>query len=164
MDFSNVFLFMTEPVFGVFDHVQEKPGCTTTQGVKSRPVSDSGGRRIVLNKTLTTHLFCHVLAHLSQRLIGNLLVWSGVRPSIRPSFTMLRHFLLRNSVANQSQILYGASLGRGKKVCSRQLGHMTKMALRPIYGNKSSKKHSSSKPVDRFPRNLVCSIGDSCAS
>ena len=104
-------------------------------------MSDSGGRRIALNKTLTTHLICHVLAHLSQRLIGKLLVypWSGVRPSIRPSFTMLRHFLLRNRVANQSQILYGATLGWGKKVCSRQLGHMTKMALRPIYGNTPSK-------------------------
>ena len=44
-----------------------------------------------------------LLAHLSQRLIGELIVypWSGVlrrRPSVvrRPSFTMLKHLLLRN--------------------------------------------------------------------
>ena len=58
------------------------------------------------------------LAHLSQRLIGELIgyLWSGVRPSasfvIRPSFTMLKD-LLRNRFANQSQISCGASLGRG---------------------------------------------------
>ena len=36
-------------------------------------------------------------------------------------------------------------------------GHMTKMAAMPIYG----KKKSSLEPMDRFQRNLVCSIGDS---
>ena len=54
------------------------------------------------------------LAHLSRRLIGELIVypWSGVR---RLS-TMLRHLLLRNRLADQSQILCGASLGRGNKI------------------------------------------------
>ena len=61
------------------------------------------------------------LAHLSQRLTGELIVypWSGVRrcPSVvRPSFTMLKHLLLRNRLANQSQILCGASLGRGNEI------------------------------------------------
>ena len=66
-----------------------------------------------------------LLAHLSQRLIGELIVypWSGVRrtsssvvrPSVRPS-TMLKHLLLRNRLANQSQILCGASLGRGNNI------------------------------------------------
>ena len=61
------------------------------------------------------------LAHLSRRLIGELIVypWSGVRPSYvvrRPSFTMLKHLLLRNHLADQSQILCGASLGRGNKI------------------------------------------------
>ena len=66
------------------------------------------------------------LAHLSRRLIGELIVypWSGVRrrpsvvrPSVvrRPSFTMLKHLLLRNRWANQSQILCGASLGWGNE-------------------------------------------------
>ena len=65
------------------------------------------------------------LAHLSRRLIGELIVypWSGVRrrPSSyvvrRPSSsTMLKHLLLRNRLANQSQILFGASLGRGNEI------------------------------------------------
>ena len=52
-----------------------------------------------------------LLAHLSQRLIGELIVyqWSVVRPSS----TMLKDLLLGNRWADQSQILCGASLGRG---------------------------------------------------
>ena len=65
------------------------------------------------------------LAHLSQRLIGELIgySWSGVRPSVgvrrRPSassFTMLKDLLLQNRWADQSQILCGASLGRGNDI------------------------------------------------
>ena len=54
------------------------------------------------------------LAHLSRRLIGELIVypWSVVRPS--PS-TMLKHRLLRNPLPDQSKILCGASLGRGNE-------------------------------------------------
>ena len=54
------------------------------------------------------------LAHLSRRLIGELIGYScsGIRPS---SFTMLKH-LLRHRFANQSQILCGASLGRGNDI------------------------------------------------
>ena len=55
------------------------------------------------------------LAHLSQRLIGELIgySWSGVRPS--SSFTMLKDLLLQNRLPDQSQILCGTSLGRGNK-------------------------------------------------
>ena len=55
------------------------------------------------------------LAHLSRRLIGELIVypWSGVRR--RRPFTMLKD-LLRNRWADQSQILCGASLGRGDDI------------------------------------------------
>ena len=51
------------------------------------------------------------------------------RPSIvvRPS-SIFKDLLLQNRLAYQSQISYGAS------VCSRGLGHMTKMAATPIYG------------------------------
>ena len=62
------------------------------------------------------------LAHLSRRLIGELIVyqWSGVcRPSVvRPSasFTMLKDLLLRNRWSDRSQILCGASLGRGNEI------------------------------------------------
>ena len=71
---------------------------------------------------------CVFLAHLSRRLTGELIVypWSGVRrrPSVvrpsyvvrRPSFTMLKHLLLRNRLADQSQILCGASLARGNEI------------------------------------------------
>ena len=63
--------------------------------------------------------FVEFLAHLSRRLIGELIVypWSGVcvRPSSASS-TMLKHLLLRNRLADQSQILCGASLGRGNDI------------------------------------------------
>ena len=75
------------------------------------------------------------LAHLSRRLIGELIVWS-VRPS---SSTMLKHLLLRNHLADQSQILYEPPWVEGTKVCSRHPGHMTKMAATLIYGKNLSK-------------------------
>ena len=68
-----------------------------------------------------------LLAHLSQRLIGRLIgyPWSGVRPASvrrlsvvvnRRPFTMLKDLLLQNRLANQIQILCGASLGRGNDI------------------------------------------------
>ena len=64
------------------------------------------------------------LAHLSRRLIGELIgyQWSGVRPSSvrRPSSSSVvnnfKQLLLRNRWADQSQILCGASLGRGNDI------------------------------------------------
>ena len=55
------------------------------------------------------------LAHLSRRLKGELIVypWSGVRPS--SVVHIFKHLLLWNRLANQSQILCGASLGRGNE-------------------------------------------------
>ena len=51
---------------------------------------------------------------------GELIVYpSSRRPSVRrrrPSFTMLKDLLFRNRWANQSQILCGASLGRGNNI------------------------------------------------
>ena len=80
-----------------------------------------------------------VLAHLSRRLIGELIgySWSVVRPSI----VVVHNFkhLLRNRLPDQSQILCGSSFGRGTKFCSRHLGHMTKMVATPIYGKTPSK-------------------------
>ena len=51
----------------------------------------------------------------------------------------------------------------GTKVCINGPGLMTKMAAMPIYG-KNLTNSSSSEPAGRFPRKLVCSIGDSCPS
>ena len=66
------------------------------------------------------------LAHLSQRLIGELIgySWSGVRPSasvgvVRCPSSVVNNFkrlLLQNRWADQSQILCGASLGRGNEI------------------------------------------------
>ena len=49
---------------------------------------------------------------------GELIVYQWIRrPSVvRPSSTMLKHLLLRNRLADQSQILCGASLGRGNDI------------------------------------------------
>ena len=60
------------------------------------------------------------LAHLSQRLIGELIgySWSGVRPSSVRRLSVVNNFkrlLLQNRLADQSQILCGASLGRGNE-------------------------------------------------
>ena len=93
----------------------------------------------ILNlNTFSKQLF---LAHLSRRLIGELKVypWSVVRPSVRRPLTMLKHLLLRNRLADQSQILCGASLGRGNDILFAASGHMTKMAATPIYGKNPSK-------------------------
>ena len=64
-------------------------------------------------------IYTAFLAHLSRRLIGELIVypWSGVCPHRphRPSSTMLKHLLLRNHLADQSQILCGDFLGRGNE-------------------------------------------------
>ena len=90
----------------------------------------------------TDKLYCLrcFLAHLSRRLIGELIVypWSGVRRTSSSS-TMLKHFLLRNRLADRSQILCGASLGRGNEIFSRHLDHMNKIAATPIYGKKPFK-------------------------
>ena len=51
----------------------------------------------------------------------------------------------------------------GTIFCSWHLGHMTKMAPLP-YMVKTIQKSSSPEPAGRFPRNLVCSIGDSSPS
>ena len=50
----------------------------------------------------------------------------------------------------------------GTKCCSNGPGHMTKMAVTPIYGKNLKKKPSSPEPKGRWPWKLVCSIG--CSS
>ena len=62
------------------------------------------------------------LAHLSRRLTVELIgcSWSGVRPSssvvVRPSVVNnFKHLLLQNYLPDQSQILCGASFGRGNE-------------------------------------------------
>ena len=86
------------------------------------------------------------LAHLSQRLIGELIVYScsGVRPSV-----VRRRRTLSSTISN---IFFSETAGPikakfyleppwvgGTIFCSRHLGHMTKMAATPIYGKNPSK-------------------------
>ena len=75
--------------------------------------------------------------------------------------------LLRNRLANQSQILCGAPMGRETKVCSRHLGHLghhinyydagprTKMAAMPIYVKKNLKNLLIRNRWTDFTRNVV---------
>ena len=78
-----------------------------------------------------------------------------------PSINIFKHFLLWNHWANQTQISYGGSLGRGNESLFKNgPGHMTKMAATPIYGKKPFKNQSSPEPEGRWPWDLVCSIGD----
>ena len=116
-------------------------------------------------------LCCYfILAHMSRRLMGELIGYPGSnvhpssvrRPSVvvrhRPSFTMLKDLLLQNCLANQSQILCGASLGRGNKsLCAASGSH--NQDGRHAHMVKTLQK--SWEPACRFSGNFVCSIGNS---
>ena len=110
--------------------------------------------------------FSRFLAHLSRRLIGELIgyQWSGVRPSfVYPSSVVVvnnfKHLLLQNRLLDQSQILCGASLGRGNESLFAASGsHDQDRPPRP-YMVKTLQK-SSQEPAGGFSRNLVCSIQD----
>ena len=88
-----------------------------------------------------------ILAHLSQRLIGELIVYScsGVRPSVRrrrrtsSSSTISNIFFSETACLIKAKIYVEPPWEGGTKVCSRHLGHMTKMADTPIYGKNPSK-------------------------
>ena len=45
----------------------------------------------------------------------------------------------------------------GMKIYTNELGHMTNMAIMPIYG-KNLKKSSTPEVIGRWPWNLICSI------
>ena len=83
-----------------------------------------------------------LLAHLSQRLICDLLVYPcpGVRPS--SSYVVVHNFkhLLRNRLPDQSQILCGASLSRGNNILFAASGsHDQDGRHAHIYGKNPSK-------------------------
>ena len=74
-----------------------------------------------------------LLAHLSQRLIGELIEyqWSVVRPS---SSTMLRQLFSETAWPIKVKLYIEPPWIGGTKFCSRRVGNMTKMAATPIYG------------------------------
>ena len=106
------------------------------------------------------YVVLELLAHLSQRLIGELIVYpcSGVRRRCCPPFSNVFSSETAWPIKDVEPPWEG-----GTKVCINGPGHMTKMAATPIYG-KNLKKISSPEPAGPFPRNLVCSIRDSCPS
>ena len=83
------------------------------------------------------------LAHLSQRLIGELIgyPWSGVRRR-RPSVHNLNVFSSETDRPIKAKFYMEPPWEGGTKVYISGLGHMTKLAAMPIYG-KNLKKSSS---------------------
>ena len=82
------------------------------------------------------------LAHLSRRLIGELIVyqWSGVRPaSVRRRPQCSNIFFSKTAWQIKAKFYVEPPWVGGTKFCSRHLGHMTKMAAMPIYGENPSK-------------------------
>ena len=107
-----------------------------------------------------------LLAHLKRRLIGELIVYpcSGVRRRRcrrRPPFSNV----LSSETAwpIKAKLYVEPPWEGGTKVCINGPGHMTKLAVMSIYGKNLKKSHSP-EPEGRFPRNLLCSIADSCPS
>ena len=89
-----------------------------------------------------------LLAHLSRRLIGELIVypWSGVRrPSVHPSSSVVVRpqcsniFFSETAGPIKAKFYVEPPWVGGTIFCSRHLGHMTKMAATPIYGKNPSK-------------------------
>ena len=81
-----------------------------------------------------------LLAHLSRRLIGELIVypWSGVRPSVVRS-QCSNIFFSETAGPIKAKFYVEPPWVGGTIFCSRHLGHMTKMAATPIYGKNPSK-------------------------
>ena len=90
--------------------------------------------------TLTLGYFCF-LAHLSRRLIGELIVyqWSGVRRRRcrRPQCSNI--FFSETAWPIKAKFYVEPPWVGGTKFCSWHLGHMTKMAATSIYGQNPSK-------------------------
>ena len=103
----------------------------------------------VNNNCLTRSLFkvlqiCFsLLAHLSRRLIGELIgySWSGVRPSAsvvrRPQCSKI--FFSETAGPIKVKFYVEPPWVGGTKFCSRHPGHMTTMAATPTYGKNPSK-------------------------
>ena len=87
-----------------------------------------------------------LLAHLSQRVIGELIgyPWSGVRR--RPS--TISNIFSETAWPIKAKFYVEPPWEGGTKVCINGPGHMTKMAATPIYGKNPSKIFSGTgRPI-----------------
>ena len=82
----------------------------------------------------------------------------SVRPSVvrRPPFSNI--FFSKTAEPIKAKFHMEPQWDGGTKVCSRGLGHITKMAATPVYG-KTLQKSSSPEPKDQCPCGLVYGIG-----
>ena len=80
------------------------------------------------------HKKCHFKDKIGE-LIGY--SWSSVQPSVHPQCTKI--FSSKTAWPIKAKFYVEPPWVGGTKVCSRHLGHMTKMAAMPIYGKNPSK-------------------------
>ena len=99
----------------------------------------------IRNRSHSIQLRCFTsLAHLSRRLIGELIVyqWSVVRPQCSNIFFSETAWPIKAKFYVEPPWVGGTIF------CSRHLGHMTKMAATPIYGKNPSKIFSrTGRPI-----------------
>ena len=127
----------------------------------------------VLKHLLRNRLANHsqiLLAHLSRRLTRELIGYPWIRcSSVVVHLSVVRPFIFSNVFSSETAWpiktkFYVEPPWEGRtKVDINGPGHMIKMVAMPIYGKKLEKS-SALTLAGRFPRNLVCSIGDSCPS
>ena len=120
-----------------------------------------------IGKGVSEKIQFEFLAHLSHRLIGELIhvgySWSSVRPSVsiirrrRPQCSKI--FFSETALPIKAKFYVEPPWVGGMIFCSRHLGHLTIWPPCP-YMVKTIQKSSTPEPAGRFPRNLVCSIGD----
>ena len=82
-----------------------------------------------------------LLAHLSRRLMGELIVYQSLRrPSVRRPSSVVRPSTFSNIFSSETtgpiklKFHMETPKDAGTKVCSNGSGHMTKMGAMPIYG------------------------------
>ena len=83
--------------------------------------------RLIIDKTISSHFLKYFFsspepkAHRCAYSIP--MVWRSSSSSVRrPLSTIMKHLLLQNCMADQSQILYGASLDRGYEILLASCG------------------------------------------
>ena len=74
--------------------------------------------------------------------------------------TKIQNVFSQKLLCRSDPIFYESFQVQGNEHLMHDAGHMTKMAAMPIYA-KNPLKSSSPEQAGRFPRNFVCSIGDS---